>query len=250
MRKIVITALTLFMSSATGAYAIPVLQLDSDPGVYVGGDEQSTVAYSDDFTLYALLDFGNLENYADYNFFISAALIPSPDLTDGMDYGSFIFNGQTINVDTDLLFGTPPAVEIFTNNNDLPGHGIYDTWYQEFAVDFSSAMLIDAYNVQPGDDDSSPGQILQLGTSVNIAGLSDELALHFDLYGYRTIDRNSLSNGDIIDVRSLIFAPFSHDVVTGGGGAPVPEPATMLLLGAGLAGLAVIGRKSRKGPAV
>jgi len=54
--------------------------------------------------------------------------------------------------------------------------------------------------------------------------------------GYAAVDLSIISSAQIMNVTKI-----SH---TGQGpGAPVPEPATMLLLGSGLIGLGVFGRK-------
>jgi hypothetical protein len=59
--------------------------------------------------------------------------------------------------------------------------------------------------------------------------LSPEYAVHFDLFTEYLQKKKS----------KLEAAPFSHDAES----APVPEPATMLLLGSGLIGFAAAGRR-------
>jgi hypothetical protein len=64
-------------------------------------------------------------------------------------------------------------------------------------------------------------------------------------------DLNNISDWNGMDTLELRgFWPdegaISHVAIYGGEGAPVPEPATMLLLGAGLIGLAGMGRKKLK----
>jgi hypothetical protein len=248
MKKVITLSAVLLFSAAPHAHALPLLQLDADPGYYDNDmNEESTITTSDQFTLYALLTpqkkKETFNDYTDYNFFISAALTPpakeDPNITP--NYGSFTFTidetTTTVNVTSDMKWGTPPVV-IFADNKDLQSHGIFDTFYKEFAFTFDLKMTAKAYDVQTEEGFPTPSTtgddlLYYASFSIDISKLDPNYGIHFDLYGY-TLDGDGNP-----DAKSMVFAPFSHDVST----QPVPEPATMLLFGTGMAGLAGLVRK-------
>ena len=133
----ILFASALFLFGIIGsANATPTLQLDADPAIFVDGIDPDTVATSDIFTLYALLDHNKIEAIDTdwentYNFFIAAAL--TPPTADAGNYGSFEFDGEEINVTTDMVFGTPPVALLA---DDIPPGGLYETYYKEFAIEF------------------------------------------------------------------------------------------------------------------
>ena len=219
------------------AHAIPTLQLDIAGGTY-DYSTKTIIASTDPFTLYAYLipDFRNTLND---DYYISAALIPKIGPT-GDDLGSFSFGGTKINVTSKMTYGVPPLEIIVAlqgwDAGDLPKHESCPTYFYEFKFNFSIDYQISSYNTQ--DRAINGGAIPTNGSGmyyaafvVNTSSLDPNYVLHFDLYNTK-IKRS----GDI-DVTQ--FAPFSHDAQS----TRVPEPSTLLLLGSGLIGLAIFGRK-------
>lgn len=237
MKKILISmVIVACLLWAGSVFAVPTLQLDISGGVYddTPGVE-NVVSTGDIFTLYALLN--RPDDYSG-DFYISAAVTPQVSQAD--DLGSFSFDGTIYDVTDDMIFGTPP--ELAPDNKDLSSHSIFETFYHEFKFSFDGQKAA-LYNVEDNPGGTSPwtgGDYLYYKAfQVDVSGLDAGYEIHFDLYSVKWDD-----NKDQLIVDD--FAPFSHDAQSGGG-TPVPEPSTLLLLGAGLAGFGAYHRRRGKG---
>ena len=158
MRAIAWGLVVLFMGT-TSAFALPVLQLDSPDGTYVGADpdpvkNESTVVMSDQFTVYAYgTPSGNTSatDIIDGSYVMSIAVVPQT-IPPGGNLGSFTINGQTINVTADMVFGTPPVETLGgdqgTDPGDLPTHGVFETYFIEVEVDFVAGDQVTPYDAQ------------------------------------------------------------------------------------------------------
>ncbi|MBF0468781.1 MAG: choice-of-anchor N protein [Desulfamplus sp.] len=235
IKSIVYTSLYFLLLSST-AFAVPYLQLDASNSTY-NDDTESIVSNSDIFTLYALVNDSTLNLNTDTKTFYISIALPTNVENNNNDFGSFSVGSKTYYY-SDLKYGTP---------SKLPKHDIFPTYYVERSFTFSnltgsneSKDRATSYNSEdtPGGLTTTTnvnGSLAYAAFDIDISNLNPKYQLHFDLYTYS-------SNGKITK------APFSHDAETGirtnpPPDNPVPEPSTIMLLGFGLLGLSMIGRK-------
>lgn len=250
-------AAAVSLAFSTAAHAVPQLQLDIFNGEY-NTTTETVVATTNPFTLYTYLQ-ESTQNAAGDTYALSMAI--TPKTTIGGDFGFFTFkyNGGaavTVDVTDDMVFGVPPlesAATQLADPGDLPDHDIFDTYFFEYAFNFTGAATSGEYDTADVDDTGqgpiSPAakNMLYRAFEIDISGLDETLALHFDLYNRKicTEDKGQCNIVDDVDV--AWSAPFSHDAESGGDGdgddETVPEPGSLLLIGGGLLGLWASRRK-------
>jgi hypothetical protein len=216
------------------AEASPILQLGITNGSYDSGSND-VITTDDIFTLNA---YGKAKSGSAVSlgatYFISIAIMAEEALNPA-NFGSFMIGANTYTL-ADLVFGNPPfEADLGKQGGDLGSHDVYDTWFLQYAFQFSGSDLTADVNVEntPAFD-----PLANAGTdyyfksfNVNTQGLFAGYNLHFDLFDTVVNKKGDVTIGG--------HAPFSHDASTAYISSPssVPEPATLVIFAFSLAGL-------------
>lgn len=225
------------------ANAIPTLQLGIAGGIY-DSTTQTVVSSGPTFALYAYL-LPNSGNTILDTYYLSMAV--TPQISTPANLGSFTYNGDNVNVTSDMTYGTPP-IDLYSSSSDpgdLAPHSQFPTYFKEAEFSFSSGSQSAAFNTQDHPSwgpQSGSGMYYNL-FNIDTSNLASGYAIHFDLYNTKLCAKGKGQCAGTTDTDITQFAPFSHDAQSATSVTAIPEPETYAML---LAGLCLLGFMARR----
>ena len=232
MKKLMMVLLVSLVA-APAVFSFPVLQLYVDGGTYDAATETWVTAAST-FDLYVIGNAVMSDVMVSMALDLDQSVDPNGSVSVNVqgtkygvtDYSSWTYGYAPLSNDPSSWDG---------GNDDLQTHGVYPAWFSQFnAGDFDLVGAIG--DVQPPSTWNPTMGYLPAGNphlgefrkfTISLAGAGG-VGVHFDAF--------TLNPDGTIDK----FAPFSHDAEA------VPEPASMLLFGLGLAGVGVFRARRKK----
>lgn len=262
---LVLLSLVALLIISTPAQAVPKLQIYI-PGSYYDMESETWIINSYDYQLWVI---GSSEVIKDVKI---AFAVPEGENgsvkvdwvdplslgftmseADGLDYSenqeSYTERGY---IDDVYLYGDASEGEypLDGNGKEIAGHGVFPTDFYEYYIgDFGLDETV--YNFSPPDNFSGDiwEELLYINTLADLENLGLDSAAGevkiFDISakGYTWVDIVAYDHyAKTKDKVSYVFSPFSHDGASGG---TMPEPATILLFGFGLLGLAGVSRRKK-----
>jgi len=181
-------------------FATPTLQLNIAGGTY-NYATQTVVAptntSSNVFKLFAyLVEDAHRGDLASDVYYVSMAI--GPQLSTPQDLGSFVFNGQTVNVSSGMTYGTPPleGSDAAKDHGDLPSHGVFPTYFAEWAFTFNPSMVTQEFNTEDHPDYNPTLRpvvdrpMFYQEFAVDVSDLNPAYTVHFDLYSKQQLLKN------------------------------------------------------------